>query len=58
MATIAKGSAQHIVRRMANMTLRHFAIKYKMTTRYNGHLVEGYDRAAKCWVTLCNTLII
>jgi hypothetical protein len=58
MATIAKGSAQHIVRRMANMTLRHFAVKYKMTTRYNGHLVEGYDRASKRWVTLCNTLII
>jgi hypothetical protein len=57
MATIAKGSAAHSVRRMANMTLRHFAIKYKMTTRYNGHLVEGYNRETKCWVVLCNTLV-
>lgn len=57
MATIAKGSAAHIVRRIANMALRHFAMKYKMTTRYNGHLIEGYDREKKCWVTLANTLL-
>ena len=57
MATIAKGSTAHTVRRMVNMTLRHFAIKYGMTTKLDGSLVMGYNRKLKRWVVLCNTAV-
>ena len=42
------------MKRWAMRSLRHYAVKYKMTTRWSGPHIEGYDRREKKWVVLMN----
>jgi len=42
------------MKRWAMRSLRYYAVKYKMTTRWNGPHIEGYDRRDKKWVVLMN----